>query len=116
MSRTLQTKLLNYRSGTLLGIKNNPDTFKRKHTNNYSESVYTIERIDGLGYRLEGKRRKYFISELKLVKDVDEPELIEPEDINKPFKTNAQRFAESQSEAGKARAKLRLEKILKRLN
>ena len=64
--------------GDLVRIKNNPETFKRKHTNNYSETVYTVEKLDGLGYRLLNKRRKYFISELKLVNGFETPELSEP--------------------------------------
>ena len=50
--------------GDTVRIKNNPATFKRKNTFNYTNEIYTVESIDGLGYKLSGKVRKYFISEL----------------------------------------------------
>ena len=58
---------------------------------------------------------KYFISELKLIKEYETPELVEPED-KKDSGTIALRFKDSWSVTGKEREKLRLQKILKRLN
>ena len=50
--------------GDRVRIRNSSGIFNKKHTSNFSTDIYTVDRIDGLGYRLDGKRRKYFISEL----------------------------------------------------
>ena len=59
--------------GDIVRIRTNPVEFAKKYTPRYSGETYTIERLDGLGYKLSGKRKKYFISELL---KVDKPETI----------------------------------------
>ena len=50
--------------GDTVRIRTNPVEFTKKIVPRYSNETYTIERLDGLGYRLSGKRKKYFVSEL----------------------------------------------------
>ena len=53
--------------GQKVRIRNNVVSFNRKHLSKFSNRVYTISSIDGIGYRLENGRRKYQYSELLVV-------------------------------------------------
>ena len=60
--------------GDIVRIRTNPVEFTKKITPRYSNEIYIIERLDGLGYKLSGKRKKYFVSELL---KVDKPETLD---------------------------------------
>ena len=55
------------RPGQKVRLRNLNKNFNRKHQSNFSNRVYEIENLDGLGYKLLGQNRKYFYHELKLV-------------------------------------------------
>ncbi len=53
--------------GDTVRVLNNASVFNKKHLTRFSQMVYKIEAIDGLGYRLVGLDRKYFDRELMKV-------------------------------------------------
>jgi hypothetical protein len=75
--------IIQLQGGDKVRIKNNPDQFRKKHLPNFSDEVHTITSIDGLGYHLDGKRQKYFISDILHIDIVESPDLVSDQDLNK---------------------------------
>ena len=69
-----QRDTIKLQQGDTVRIRQNPVEFTKKITPRYSNEVFIIERLDGLGYRLSGKRKKYFVSELL---KVESPETLD---------------------------------------
>jgi hypothetical protein len=56
-----------YHVGDTVRLLQQPENFTKKSTGQYSNEIYTITSLDGLGYKLNGVSRKIFNFELKRV-------------------------------------------------